>query len=74
MIDVNALLSSWFGLLFNYVSSLADYEIVEDVSFLGLLLAIGVFSIIVHIFFVKIIGFGSAPALSPKRDHVVRRR
>ena len=69
MVDINALISSWFSVLFSYIESLKDYVIVEGVSFFTLLLAIGIFSIIVHIFFVKIISFGNAPAVSP---HVPR--
>lgn len=65
MVDVNALISSWFSLLFDYVGSLKEYTIVEGVSLFNVLLAIGVFSIIVHIFFVKIISFGSASSLEP---------
>ena len=67
MVDINALISDWFGLLFAYVASLNDYVIIGDVSFMGVLLAIGVFSIIVHIFFVKIISFGNAGPVENER-------
>lgn len=69
MVDINALISSWFGLLFSYIESLKDYVIVEGVSFFTMLLAIGIFSIIVHVFFVKIISFGNSPALSPNKGN-----
>ena len=66
MVNVNSLLSSWFGLLFDYVASLDNYIIVGGVSFFGVLVAIGIFSIITHIFFVKIIGFGNTPPVESK--------
>lgn len=56
MINLNTLISSWFGLLFQYIASLGSYQIVEGVSFFGVLIAIGIFSIIVRFFFVKVIG------------------
>lgn len=80
MVDINALISDWFNLLFAYVASLNDYVIVGDVTFMGVLLAIGVFSIIVHIFFVKIISFGNAGPVENEqterysRINVARRR
>lgn len=56
MVDLNALITSWFGILFNYVASLASYEIVDGVNFFGILIAIGVFSIIVKQFFSRVSG------------------
>lgn len=56
MINLNTLISSWLGLLFQYIASLGSYQIVEGVSFFGVLIAIGIFSIIVRFFFVKVIG------------------
>ena len=56
MINVNTLIESWFSIIFNFVSSLGDYEIVAGVNFLSFLIVIGVFSIIVRYFFVKIQG------------------
>lgn len=56
MVDLNSLISSWFGLLFDYVASLATYQVVPGVSFFSMLIAIGIFTIIVRYFFVKVQG------------------
>lgn len=55
---VNSLLQSWLGIVFNYVASLSEYEVVEGVDFFSLLIAIGVFSIVVRYLFTKIQGAG----------------
>lgn len=56
MVDLNTVLQSWLGLVFEYVASLGSYEIVENVSFLGVIIGIGIFGIIARIFYGKIIG------------------
>lgn len=56
MVDINALITSWFSVLFDYVRSLASYEIVEGVNFFGVLIAIGIFSIIIKQYFSRITG------------------
>lgn len=56
MVNINDLISSWLSIVFNYVSSLVDYEIVENVNFFGVLIAIGIFSIIVKMFFSRVTG------------------
>ena len=58
MINVNTLIDNWFSIIFDYAASLAQYEIVEGVNFFGVLIAIGVFSIIGRYFFSKIQGAG----------------
>lgn len=56
MVNINELISSWFGVIFSYVASLSEYEIVENVNFFGVIIAIGVFSIIVKQFFSRVTG------------------
>lgn len=56
MVNINDLITSWLSIVFNYVSSLVDYEIVENVNFFGVLIAIGIFSIIVKMFFSRVTG------------------
>ena len=56
MIDINVILQSWLGIVFEYVASLGQYEIVENVSFLGVIIGIGIFGIIARIFYGKIVG------------------
>lgn len=75
MVDLNDLLSSWLNLVFDYVRSLVNYKIVDGVNFFAVLMAIGVFSIIVHFFFVKIVSFGNSGPVKPvetKHKIVVR--
>ena len=56
--DVNSVISSWLSIVFEFVESLNSYTIVEGVTFLGVILAIGLFSIIVDFFFKKILSGG----------------
>lgn len=56
MVDINELIAGWFSIIFDFVRSLGTYQIVENVSFLGVLIAIGVFSIIVKQFFSRVTG------------------
>ena len=58
MVNINDLIASWLSVIFNFVSSLNDYTIVDGVTFLGVILAIGLFSIIVDFFFKKILSGG----------------
>lgn len=56
MVNVNELIASWFSIIFDFVSSLGRYEIVENVNFLGVIIAISIFSIIVKQFFARVTG------------------
>lgn len=56
--DANSVIASWLSIVFDFVGSLNDYEIVDGVTFLGVILAIGLFSIIVDFFFKKILSGG----------------
>lgn len=56
--DANTIITNWLTIIFDFVRSLNDYVIVEDVTFLGVILAIGLFSIIVDFFFKKILSGG----------------
>ena len=56
MVNINELIASWFSIIFDFVISLGDYEIVENVNFLGVIIAIGIFSIIVKQFFSRVTG------------------
>ena len=56
MVNINELIASWFSIIFDFVTSLGDYEIVENVNFLGVIIAIGIFSIIVKQFFSRVTG------------------
>lgn len=67
MVDLNDLVNAWLGIVFDYVRSLVNYKIVDGVNFFAVLMAIGVFSIIVHFFFVKIASFGNGGAIYPAR-------
>lgn len=56
--DANTIITNWLSIVFDFVSSLNDYVIVEGITFLGVILAIGLFSIIVDFFFKKILSGG----------------
>lgn len=56
--NANTIITNWLSIVFTFVSSLNDYVIVEGVTFLGVILAIGLFSIIVDFFFKKILSGG----------------
>lgn len=56
--NANTVITNWLSIVFDFVSSLNDYVIVEGVTFLGVILAIGLFSIIVDFFFKKILSGG----------------
>lgn len=56
MVDINDLITGWTTIIFDFVRSLGTYQIVTGVSFLGVIIAIGTFSIIVKFFFSRITG------------------
>lgn len=56
--NANTVITNWLSIVFDFVSSLNNYVIVEGVTFLGVILAIGLFSIIVDFFFKKILSGG----------------
>lgn len=56
--NANTIITNWLTIIFDFVRSLNQYVIVEGVTFLGVILAIGLFSIIVDFFFKKILSGG----------------